>query len=66
MSRRKDPATIVIDFFENAPLDSVQTVLGIGKSILKRRQLAAKPPENGHGLTPAQAAGFTTTPPATE
>lgn len=66
MPRRQDPATLVIDFFENAPIDSVVTVLGIGKSIVKRRQLAAKPPENGNGLTPAQSAGFTTTPPATE
>lgn len=60
MSRRKDPATLVIDFFETAPIDSVQTVLGLGKSIVKRRQAAAKTPApaTGDGLTPARNAGF--------
>jgi hypothetical protein len=61
MSRRKDPAAAVIEFFEHASIEAAQTVLGIGKSIVKRRQAAAgkspAPPADG-GLTPAQAAGF--------
>ncbi len=63
MSRRKDPAALVIDFFETASIDSVQTVLAIGKSILKRRQAAAgksPAPAPSNGLTPAQDAGFGT------
>lgn len=62
MPPRKDPAALVIEFFDTASIESAQTVLGIGKSILKRRLAAAKVKPAapvGNSLTPAQAAGFT-------
>lgn len=38
MAPRKDPAAIVVAFFETAPVETAQTVLAICKSILARRQ----------------------------
>jgi hypothetical protein len=38
--QKKDPASVVVEFFQNAPLDTVQTVLAICKGIVARRQPA--------------------------
>jgi len=42
MARRKDPAAAVIEFFETATPDAAETVLGICKAIVARRN-AGKP-----------------------
>lgn len=38
MATKKDPAITVVAFFENAPLETAQTVLAICKSVVSRRQ----------------------------
>jgi hypothetical protein len=43
MSRRIDPASQVVQFFSEAPLDQAATVLAIVKGILARRQPKTKP-----------------------
>ena len=60
MSRRKDPGAAVIEFFEQAPVDAAQAVLGICKSIVKTRMASPKKPPliaASEGLTPAHGAG---------
>lgn len=37
MSRRKDPASVVIDFFETAAPDAAQVMLRVVTNIVKRR-----------------------------
>lgn len=64
MSRRKDPGAAVIEFFETAPPDAAEAVLGICTSIVKRRLKGTHgvsnpaPSTPADGLTPAQGAGF--------
>lgn len=44
MSRRKDPAALVIEFFENASPDAAAAILGVCKAIVaKRSGKPAKP-----------------------
>ena len=38
MSKRKEPANETVTFFETAPLDTAETVLGICKGIVARRK----------------------------
>lgn len=38
MARKKDPASVVVEFFEAAPVDTAVTVLAICKGIVARRQ----------------------------
>ena len=40
MAAKKEPASVVVDFFSTAPLDTVATVLAIVKGIVARRQPA--------------------------
>jgi hypothetical protein len=41
---RKDPASVVVDFFSTAPVETAATVLAICKGIVAKRQPArAKP-----------------------
>jgi len=66
MARRKDPAAAAIEFFQNAPLEAAQTVLGIAKNVVAGRQPKTRrsskdssvAPPPGGDLAPAQAAGF--------
>lgn len=64
MSRRKDRGAAVLEFFETAPPDAAAAVLGICKSIVKRRLAGARAtataaaPGAADDLTPAQAAGI--------
>jgi len=44
MSRRKDPASEVIEYFTTAPLDVVTAMLGVVKGIVTRRLKATPPP----------------------
>ena len=37
MAPRKEPASIVVEFFEAAPLDTARTVLAIVKGIVARK-----------------------------
>lgn len=38
MAQRKDPASVVVEFFNSAPVDTATTVLNICKSIIAKRQ----------------------------
>lgn len=64
MSRRRDAAAFVIEFFEQQPVDAAVAVLGICTSIVKRRKKGTPgvstpaPSTPADGLTPAQGAGF--------
>jgi hypothetical protein len=44
MAPRKDPASVVVDFFSTAPIETAATVLAICKGIVAKRQpVRAKP-----------------------
>jgi hypothetical protein len=43
MARKKDIASVVVEFFETASVDTAVTVLAICKGIVARRQPATKP-----------------------
>lgn len=38
MAARKDPASVVVEFFSTAPIESAATVLAICKGIVAKRQ----------------------------
>jgi hypothetical protein len=38
VAQRKEPAAVVVDFFNAAPLDTAATVLAICRSIVAKRQ----------------------------
>lgn len=38
MAQRKDPAAVVVEFFNAAPIDTAATVLAICRSIVAKRQ----------------------------
>lgn len=38
MAQRKDPAAVVVEFFNSAPIDTAATVLAICRSIVAKRQ----------------------------
>jgi hypothetical protein len=40
MAPRKDPASVVVDFFSTAPIETAATVLAICKGIVAKRQPA--------------------------
>ena len=52
MSRRKDPASVVVEFFETAAPDAAQMMLRVVTGIVKRRvpaQKRATPPSPATG-----------------
>lgn len=55
MSRRKDPAAAVIEFFENAQPDAAQAILGVCKAIVARRAGKAKPTRKTPSANPPTA-----------
>lgn len=59
MSRRKDPAAAVIEFFENAQPDAAQAILGVCKSIVARRTGKAGKPKSPRNSRAIDAAGST-------
>lgn len=56
MARKRDIASEVVAFFENSPIDTAETVLGIVKGIVDRRKPATRKPRTPR----AAAAGATT------
>jgi hypothetical protein len=38
VAQRKDPAAVVVEFFNSAPIDTAATVLAICRSIVAKRQ----------------------------
>jgi len=52
VAAKKEPASVVVDFFSTAPLDTVATVLAIVKGIVARRQPAKVKPRQTRTSAP--------------
>jgi hypothetical protein len=58
VSQKKDPASVVVAFFESASLETAQTVLNICRGVVTRRQVAQTGPK------PRRKAAAAAVPPA--
>lgn len=59
MGKRKEPASEVVSFFESAPIDTAETVLGICKGVVARRKgpKAANPRKGRASRTQTETPG---------
>ena len=53
MAAKKDPASVVVQFFNEAPPEVAATVLAIVKGIVQRRQPAKVKPRQTRAAAPA-------------